>query len=87
MKARTGVISTYNEDLGYGFIRESGSGIGNRKLVSWYFHVNECNCIPEKGLNVQFDIREGRKGPMAVDVSIFVYPAAGLDALAGKAGA
>jgi len=72
---KTGMIITYFEDKGFGFIRESGTS----KLTHWFFHINSCVCEPKKGLQVQFYVGEGRKGPAAIGI-------VELDALAGSGG-
>jgi cold shock CspA family protein len=62
---KTGTITAYFEDKGFGYIQEANTP----RLVSWWFHIQSCLCPPIKGLKVQFNIGEGKKGPMAVDVS------------------
>jgi cold shock CspA family protein len=75
---KTGFICTYNEDRGFGFIRES-----SQKLTHIFFHINFCLCVPQKSLQVQFEIAEGKKGPMAINVDT-LNAVAGIEALAGK---
>jgi cold shock CspA family protein len=62
---KTGIISMYNEDRGFGFIRETGE-----KLSHIFFHVKYCLCVPKKGLQVQFEIGHGRKGHQAISVDV-----------------
>ncbi len=63
---RTGVITTYFGDRGYGFIKDSDSA----QFKTWFFHVKDCKTEPRIGLSVQFDTADGinGKGPVAVSV-------------------
>ncbi len=72
---KTGIISTYDTDRGFGFIKE----LGTPRLTHWFFHINSCLCEPIKGLQVQFNVGDGRKGPAAIDVAEIN---AGINALA-----
>jgi len=63
---KTGIISAYFGDRGYGFIKDSDT----RQFTHWFFHIQNCRVEPRVGLRVQFDIGEGRKGPMAVDINV-----------------
>jgi len=65
---KTGIISAYFGDKGYGFIKDSDA----TQFKHWFFHVHSCRVEPRVGLRVQFDIGEGRKGPMAIDVDVAV---------------
>jgi cold shock CspA family protein len=64
---RSGRIGFYKE-TGYGFIYENLPE--GQKLVSWFFHIRACSFEPKVGLQVQFRIAPGPRGPMAVEVEI-----------------
>ena len=85
---KTGRIVMYREDRGFGFIHEYLEDTSNKKFHQWFFHVSSCLCEPKVHLEVQFEIGDGKKGPMAVNVDVFVAAPqiAGLEALSGKAG-
>jgi len=66
MASKTGVVKWYNPAKGYGFI---SCDDGNDIFVH-YSQIQEQG--PDKDLhegeNVTFDIQEGKKGPMAVNL-------------------
>ncbi|AQM61070.1 cold-shock protein [Clostridium baratii] len=66
MSSTTGVVKWFNEEKGYGFISCDN---GNDVFVH-YSQVKEQgnNKDLHEGENVTFDIEEGKKGPMAVNV-------------------
>lgn len=59
-----GTVKFFNNDKGYGFIKDSASG-------EEYFvhHSGLMNNIKE-GDSVSFDVQQGKKGPNAVNVKI-----------------
>lgn len=65
---KTGIIAAYFSDKGYGFIKDSDA----QRFKHWFFHVHNCLVEPRIGLRVQFNIGEGRKGPMAIDINVDV---------------
>lgn len=66
MAEKNGIVKWYNEEKGYGFI---SCECGNDVFVH-HSQIKEKG--PEKdlheGQNVSFDITEGEKGPMAINV-------------------
>lgn len=66
MAEKTGIVKWYDQEKGYGFIScESGDDV-------FVHHSQIKEKGPEKDLhegeNVTFDITEGEKGPMAINV-------------------
>ena len=66
MAEKTGIVKWYDQEKGYGFI---SCDDGNDVFVH-YSQVKEQGNDKDlhEGENVTFDIEEGKKGPMAVNV-------------------
>lgn len=66
MTSTTGTIKWFNQEKGYGFISCDN---GNDVFVH-YSHVKEKGTDKDlhEGENVSFDIEQGAKGPMAINV-------------------
>ncbi|MCB0521874.1 MAG: cold shock domain-containing protein [Lewinellaceae bacterium] len=62
---KKGTITYFNEEKGYGFIREKGT------QDSIFVHVN--NLVDQVNVNdrVTYEVENGPKGPVAVDVRLF----------------
>lgn len=61
---RTGRITFYNDQKGYGFIKDLDT------QESVFVHVNEMNDEVVEGNLVKYEVEMGQKGPMAVRVSL-----------------
>jgi cold shock CspA family protein len=61
---RTGVVTFFNQNKGFGFISDSET----RTRV--FFHVNNLDSAVNENDKVSFRLEKGPKGPMAIDVSI-----------------
>jgi CspA family cold shock protein len=66
---RTGILTYWNSERGYGFIRPSES-----RVADVFLHVSElrkCGLAdPDVGDRLQFELAEGRDGkPRAVDLA------------------
>lgn len=61
---REGIVSFFNHDKGFGFIKIKNSN------DSIFVHINGCNEEINEGNRVQFETEPGQKGPVAVKVSI-----------------
>lgn len=60
----TGTVKFFNSEKGFGFITPDGG-----KDV--FFHISEVKGQqPRDGDKVEFDMGEGKKGPMAVNVTV-----------------
>jgi len=59
---RQGIVEFFNEDKGYGFIKDSQ----NKQSV--FVHVNNLLDDIREGNEVSFEIEKGEKGPVAVRV-------------------
>tara|TARA_B100000508_G_scaffold140463_1_gene141579 strand:+ start:22416 stop:22610 length:195 start_codon:yes stop_codon:yes gene_type:complete len=59
---KTGTVKFFNQEKGFGFITEEGTG------KEYFVHKTGCIDIITDGDEVTFEVGEGRKGPMAVDV-------------------
>ncbi len=60
----TGTIYIFNNQSGFGFIIQDDGG------DNLFVHITACveNYQPQKGDRVSYEVGEGRKGPMAVNV-------------------
>lgn len=61
---RKGVVSFYNDDKGFGFIKDK---ITNESL---FFHVNNTEEPVKENNMVTFEKEKGPKGPVAVKVKV-----------------
>ena len=61
---RTGLVTHFNNDKGYGFIRDSKTG------ESIFVHVNSVTGALKEKDNVIFEVEMGMKGANAVNVKI-----------------
>lgn len=63
-EVRTGKVEFYNDEKGYGFIRDDFSG------ESYFYHIN--NALEEVGENdkVTYDLEPGPKGLQAMQVKL-----------------
>ena len=59
---QTGTVKFFNEEKGFGFIAQDNSS--NELFV----HANNLSGQIQKGDKVEFETREGRKGPEAFNV-------------------
>lgn len=62
---RTGVVTFFNEDKGFGFINDTET------RMRIFFHVNNTNSMVKENDKVTFSLENGPKGPMALEVTIF----------------
>jgi len=61
---RTGNVTFFNHDKGYGFIKDSETA------ESLFVHINNCDDEIKEGNKVNFEVEMGQKGPTAVRVKI-----------------
>ena len=61
---KTGRVSFFNEEKGYGFIREEQSG------QSIFVHVNNCKEPIQQDSRVNFETENGPKGASAINVRL-----------------
>lgn len=61
---QTGTVKFYNDQKGYGFIKEDGSG----KEI--FVHSSGLRDEIQKDDKVRFNVKDGKKGPNAVDVRL-----------------
>ncbi len=60
----TGTVKFFNDSKGFGFIIEEGS------KKEYFVHVSGLIDEIKEGDNVEFELKEGRKGLNAVDVKV-----------------
>jgi cold shock CspA family protein len=60
---RTGVVTYFNEQKGFGFINDSETG------MRIFFHVNETSTLLNENDKVIFRLEKGPKGPVAMSVN------------------
>ncbi len=65
---RIGIVTFFNNDKGYGFIKDSITG------ESLFVHINAVKEPIKENNKVQFEVEMGAKGPTAVRVSIVKTP-------------
>lgn len=61
---KTGTVKFFNESKGFGFIIEEGSE------TEYFVHVSGLVDKVRENDQVEFDVKEGRKGENAVDVKV-----------------
>ena len=59
-----GTVKFYNETKGFGFIKDTDT------LKEYFVHVTNVNGTIEENDEVTFDLEEGKKGLMAVNVKV-----------------
>ena len=60
----TGTVKFFNSTKGFGFITEEGSG------TEYFVHVTGLIDEINEGDNVEFELKEGKKGMNAVNVKV-----------------
>jgi CspA family cold shock protein len=60
----TGVVKFFKADKGYGFI------INDEDKKEYFVHFRDCADRIEGGYKVSFNLKDGKKGPMAINVII-----------------
>ncbi|MFK7798725.1 MAG: cold-shock protein [Aureispira sp.] len=63
MPTNTGTVKFFNEEKGYGFIKDDASN------KDYFVHANGLLDDITKDDRVSFDLEDGRKGPNAVEVA------------------
>jgi cold shock CspA family protein len=61
---RMGIVTFFNNDKGYGFIKDSVTG------ESVFVHINSTKEPIKENNKVQYEVEMGAKGPTAVKVSV-----------------
>ena len=61
---KNGIVKFFNEEKGFGFIKEDGSE------NEYFVHVSSLTGTIEKDDKVSFDLKEGKKGVNAVNVKL-----------------
>lgn len=61
---KTGTVKFFNDEKGFGFIVEDGSNQDH------FFHVSGLIDEVNKGDNVEFELKEGKKGLNAVNIKL-----------------
>ncbi|TJY32833.1 cold-shock protein [Pontimicrobium aquaticum] len=60
----TGTVKFFNDTKGFGFITEEGSG------TEYFVHISGLIDEVNQGDNVEFELKEGKKGMNAVNVKV-----------------
>ena len=60
----TGTVKFFNDTKGFGFITEEGSG------TEYFVHISGLIDEINQGDNVEFKLKEGKKGMNAVNVKV-----------------
>ena len=60
----TGTVKFFNDSKGFGFITEEGSG------TEYFVHISGLIDEVRQGDNVEFELKEGKKGMNAVNVKV-----------------
>ena len=82
MSKMFGEIVRYDVAKGYGFlITQHPSG----EKMSIFFHISECDFVPEPSQRVTFTLGAGRKGPQAMSVRLASAEDVALQVLSGGA--
>jgi cold shock CspA family protein len=61
---KTGFVEFFNEDKGFGFIKDSNS------VEKYFFHISSAPKTITKGNKVTFELERGKRGMNAVNVNI-----------------
>ena len=61
---REGVVTFFNDEKGYGFIKDSET------KESLFVHINDCAEEIKENNKVKFEVGEGQKGPVAIKVEM-----------------
>jgi len=61
---KKGIVKFFNRKSKFGFIREHESG------TEFYVHIKDVNGSINEGDQVSFEIKEEKRGPSAVNVTI-----------------
>lgn len=65
---KKGVVKFFNRKSKFGFIRENESG------KEFYVHIKDVNGAINEGDNVTFELKEEKRGPAAVNVTVIIQP-------------
>ncbi|MFT3680187.1 MAG: cold shock domain-containing protein [Ferruginibacter sp.] len=61
---RTGTVSFFNMAKGFGFINDQKNG------MKVFVHVNDLTEMVQEGNKVKFELQDGPRGPVAVNVTL-----------------